>query len=79
MTNTLALDFPQDQLGGSLSTPLGTQDIPHSMPVSPPAATEPVAGAVTAPEPDRAGRSTVAWIAALVVVTAALGLFAWLR
>jgi hypothetical protein len=75
MTNIAQLDCLQDHLGDSLSTPLGTEKILHSMPVSAPA---PVIEPVAALETDRAWRSTVAWVA-LVVVTAALGLFAWLR
>ena len=78
MTNTTQLDYLQDHFGDSLNTPLGTENIPHSMPLSAPVAVaEPVAGPV--PEPDRANRSTVVWVSALVAVTAALGLFAWLR
>jgi hypothetical protein len=75
----MQLDYLQDHFGGSLNTPPGTENIPHSLPVSAPAATEHVAGPVAALERDRAARSTVAWVLALVVVTAALGLFSWLR
>jgi hypothetical protein len=80
MTTTIQLDYLQDHLGSSLSTPLGTQDIAHSMPLSAAAAIE--SGAVPVPEPEQErglGRSTVVWGSALVALTVALGLFAWLR
>jgi hypothetical protein len=78
MTSTTQLDYPQDRFGDSLNTPLGTETIPRSMPVSATILlTEP--GADKVPEPDRTSRSTVACVAALVAVTAALGLFAWFR
>lgn len=84
MTNTTQIDYLQNHLGGSLNTPLGTENIPHSMPVSATVTvTEPGAAPVTAPlsapEHDRAGRSTVVWVAALVIIMAILGLFVWLR
>ena len=82
MTTTIQLDYLQDHLGSSLSTPLGTQDIAHSMPLSAAAAIE--SGAVPVPEPEQEqerglGSSTVVWGSALVALTVALGLFAWLR
>lgn len=79
MTNITQLDYLQDHFGNSLDTPPGTENIPRSPPVSAPAVTEHIAGSVAAPEFDRAARSTVVWVSALVAITAALGLFSWLR
>jgi hypothetical protein len=79
MTNTTQLDYLQDRLGSSLNTPPGTENIPHRLPVSAPAATEYIAGSVAAPELDRAARFKVVLVSALVSVTIAFGLFSWLR
>ena len=80
MTNTMQIDYLQDHLGGSLNTPLGTENIPPSMPVSATAtATEPGADPVTPPAHNQASRFVVVGVSALVVVTTVLGLFVWLR
>ncbi len=80
MTDMAQLDYLQDHLSDSLSTPPGTENIARSMPAIVTAtATEPGADPVTPSAHDQASRFAVVGVFVLVLVTTVLGLFVWLR
>lgn len=82
MPITSSADTPQDDLGGTLSTPLGTEHIaPMARAPLPAPAVElpasPVLAAANAPAASGSGKLTVVLVSAAVLACAGIGLFAW--